>query len=138
MALYQLTVTGEQAAILRDACELLARCRLGQIVDACQEVLDEQGRAAVPYEIARHCESLCKAAAGLGVNASWGVGKHRAADLPFDLYQVIRYRLAWDCALEEGRVQPGEARRWPDMMGVCFDEPLFLTPGPHPEICKVE
>ena len=50
---YQLTVTAEQAATLRDACELLARCRLGQIADACQEVLDAQGQATVPHEAPR-------------------------------------------------------------------------------------
>ena len=135
---YQLTVTAEQAATLRDACELLARCRLGQIADACQEVLDAQGQATVPHEIAQRCENLCKAAVGLAPNASWGVGTHPAADLPFDLFQVIRHRLAWDRALAEGRVRPGEARRWPEMMAVCYDEPLFLTPGPRAEIRMVK
>lgn len=135
---YQLTVTRIQAEVLRDACELLARCRLGQIADACQQALDEHGKAVVPYDLAMWCETAVKAAVGLAPNQSWGVGKHLAADLPWDLYQVLRHRLAWDRALAEGQVQPGQARRWPEMMSVCYDEPLFLTPAPHPTLHLID
>ena len=135
---YQLTITRAQAEVLRDACELLARCRLGQIADACQQVLDEHGQAVVPYDLAQDCEAAIKAEVGLAPNQSWGVGKHPAADLPWDLYQVLRHRLAWDRALAEGHVRPGQARRWPEMMSVCYDEPLFLTHAPHPTLHLID
>ena len=69
---YQLTITRAQAEVLRDACELLARCRLGQIADACQQVLDAHGQAVVPYDLAQDCEAAIKAEVGLAPNQSWG------------------------------------------------------------------
>jgi len=135
---YQLTVTRIQAEVLRDACELLARCRLGQIADACQQALDEHGKAGVPYDLAMRCETAVKAAVGLTPNQSWGLGKHLAADRPWDLYQVLRHRLACDQAYDKGLVQPGQPRRWQEMLSVCYDKPLFLTPAPHPDIRRLQ
>jgi len=50
--------------------------------------------------------------------------RRRGDEIAWDLYQVIRHRLAWDAAIEEGQIEKGERRKWPEMMGVCFDEPM--------------
>ena len=141
---YTITVTETQLGHLRDACELLARCRIGQIDAACREVLDEHGRAAVPYDAAKQAEDLVKASIGLSPNGSWGVGKHGTADIPWDMYQVFRHRLAWDQAYEEGIIQPGAKRDYYSMMGVSYDppmqhgaEPLPIINGKQPPVNEV-
>lgn len=127
---YQITLTATQAAMVRDACELLFRCRIGQIGEACRYVLDANGRASVPYEVKQDAEDMVKAAVGLPMNASWGVGKFDVADQACDLYQVIRHRLAWDRAYSDGMIKPGELRRWPEMLAVHYDPPLHLSTQP--------
>lgn len=131
---YTLTVTPKQLGILRDACELLARCRMGQIADACYEVIDAEGRALVPYDVARQAEDLVKRAVGLDGNAYWGVGKHDSIDCAFDLYATIRHRIAWDNAYADGLVQPGDKRKWPEMMAVSYDPPMNHGTEPLPII----
>lgn len=120
---YQIVVSASQLAVLRDACELLARCRLGQVAEACLEVLNAEGRAVVPYELAKQAENLIKAEVGLAPNQSWGVGHHALADVPFDLYQTFRYRLAWDEAVERGLPHADGSRNWATMMAVDYDPP---------------
>jgi hypothetical protein len=141
---YTLTVTQHQLGIIRDACELLARCRMGQIADACYEVIDAEGKHVIDYQTARQAEGLVKAAVGLNSNASWGVGKHSSIDNAFDLYQTIRHRIAWDNAYADGILKPGERRKWDSMMGVSYDapmkhgtEPLPVINGQAPNISEV-
>jgi hypothetical protein len=58
------------------------------------------------------------------------------AKTAWDLYQAIRYRLAWDGAVAHGVIQNANARRkWPEMMGVHYDEPMQTGKEP---IAKVE
>lgn len=153
---YQLTVTRAQAEVLRDACELLARCRLGQIADACQQVLDEHGKAGVPYDLAmlgitngegqnamnydleQWVDTGIKPAMGLAMNASFGVGKFVDADNLFDLHETIRHRLSWDAAEDEGLVQPGGQRLWREMWGICYDKPMRWGDQPLAVVAKIE
>jgi len=43
---------------------------------------------------------------------------------------VIRHRLSWDRAYESGEIEKGERRKWPEMMGVNFDEPMKMGSEP--------
>lgn len=135
---YRIEVTETQARYLRDACELLARVRMGDLVDACQEVLDADGRASVPYDAACRAEGLIKAAVGLAPNQSWGIAKHEAADIPWELYQAIRYRLAWDYALDTGLTTSEAERDWVTMIGVHYDRPMKLTREPEMKIERIK
>jgi hypothetical protein len=133
---YVLEVSAEQAYLLRDACELLARCRMGQIADACQEVLDATGQAVVPWAVAHRAEVAVKAAVGLEPNQSWGVGRHESADMAFELHRTLRHRLAWDYAQEHGLTRPDGSRNWETMAGVDYDEPIIYTTQPPAKIAR--
>lgn len=135
---YVIEVSAAQVCQLRDACELLARCRMGQINAAIQEVLDADGRAVVPYDVARQAELAVKMAVGLEPNQSWGVGHHDSADQAFELYQTLRYRLAWDYAQAHGLTHPDGSRNWTTMMGVDYDEPTRYTHQPPAKITPLE
>lgn len=135
---YRIEVSETQARHLRDACELMARVRMGQVADACREVLDADGKYKVPYEIARQAECLIKAAVGLAPNQSWGVAKHEAADIPWEMYQSIRYRLAWDYALDDGLANSESERDWARMMSVDYDRPMKLTREPEMKIERIK
>ena len=127
---YLIEVSADQAYLLRDACELLARCRMGQIADACQEVLDAEGKAVVPWAVAHRAEVAVKAAVGLEPGQSWGVGKHESADMAFEMYRALRHRLDWDYARDHGLTNADGSRNWERMMGVDYDEPIRYTQQP--------
>jgi hypothetical protein len=135
---YVIEVSADQAYLLRDACELLARCRMGQIRAACEEVLNAQGKAVVPYDLASQVEKLVKAAVGLEQNQSWGVGKHESADMAFELYCALRHRLAWDHARKHQLTHPDGSRNWKKMMGVDYDIPLTYTTHPPAKVAQLE
>jgi len=119
---YTLTLTERQAAELQEACELLARIKIGQIDHAIErlpgyyDTRDYERRHATQHEIKRLANSLMPEAT-----------RRREDGIAWDLYQVIRHRLAWDRAYDQGAIKPGEPRKWPEMMGVCYDEPLPMS-----------
>jgi len=119
---YTITVTESQAAELQEACELLARIKIGQIDHAIERLpgfydrRDWERVHATRHEIQRLANTLMPE-----------VTKRRDDGVAWDLYQVIRHRLAWDRAHDQGVIQPGEPRKWPEMMGVSYDEPLAMS-----------
>ena len=130
---YTLTLTERQAAELQEACELLARIKIGQIDNAVERLpgyYDQQdwGRA----------HEACREIRRLANTLMPGAMKRREDGIAWDLYQVIRHRLAWDRAYGRGVIQPGEPRKWPEMMGVCYDEPLPMSGLPLAEIKEIE
>jgi hypothetical protein len=113
MSKYTLTLTARQAAEISHACEILARLRMAQLDMALRELplegyLDYDLQRAIEHQITPHLKQ----------------DRRRGDEIAWDLYQVIRHRLAWDAAIEEGQIEKGERRKWPEMMGVCFDEPM--------------
>ncbi|MFG3398704.1 hypothetical protein ACQKEK_02290 [Pseudomonas sp. NPDC077408] len=119
---YTLTLTEQQAGELQEACELLARIKIGQINHAIERLpgyhdqRDWDRVHATRHEIQRLATSLMPE-----------MTRRRDDGIAWDLYQVIRHRLAWDRALDAGTIQPGEQRKWPEMMGVSYDEPLAMS-----------
>jgi hypothetical protein len=134
---YTLEVTRGQLRILRDACELLTRCRMGQIAEAGRQTLNERGVPGANYIECQDAEEIIKRANGLAPHASWGVGKFKAIDEPFEIHQVLRHRLAWDRAIEEGLTQSEAVRDWGKMMSVDYDEPLLVSGEPPVKVEKV-
>lgn len=94
---YTLTITEEQARVISIATELFSRVCIGQTDDL----------------------RFWKPKANIGMHDTCDEGQ-----LAWDLYQVIRHRLAWD------RAGNPPVRDWKTMMTVDFDEPLKIGPEP--------
>ena len=120
---YTLTVTEPQAALIRDACELLARVNMGQI-------------DAVVYEASLRIENhfdlhAAHAIATQLADVIWpdGVQKHCArSNTAWDMYQVVRHRIAHD------HLAPGAQ---PDRTCVIYREPRRTGPEPLAAIEEV-
>ena len=118
---YTLTITAEQARTLSSACELLGRLGMGQVHDAFNYLpanrYDARGLAddlaTIEQLIGRHHISGGICAAPPASQTAW------------DLYQVLRHRLAWD------RHQDGE-----DVTAVDFRDPMRFGPEPLATIAK--
>ena len=124
MTNYTLHLTQKQAAEISHACEILARLRMGQIDMALRELpLDKPMEYEREKYVSNYLRSLYRPGWRPIDGAAW------------DLYQVIRHRLAWDRAYAEGIVNPGEPRRWPEMMGVMYDKPMQVGDEP---LAKIE
>lgn len=131
---YTLRVTKNQLQAISNACETCSRAAIGQfdkILDYCK---DSNGKHINSYELTRSIESLIKPLMGLHMNASYGVGKFEEADVLFDMYQTIRHRLAWDDAYATGILNPGEQRKYVEMMTVNYDPPMQFSKEPLPII----
>ena len=142
---YTIAVTAEQARIISDACELLARLGTGQwpeFIDYMPEPLAFHGRhdavEALRPVMADLLRQYSPAGAYIdGYQSHLGIFNElaaRGAREAWDLHQVIRHRLAWDRAIAEGRTD-GTTRNWADgMMGVDYDEPMHAGSEPLAEI----
>lgn len=120
---YTLHLTEKQAAEISHACEILARLRMGQIGMALRELpLDKTMEYEQEQYVSNYLRSLCRPGCSRIDVAAW------------DLHQVIRHRLAWDRAYSKGIIKPGEPRRWPEMSGVMYDEPMQLASEPLAEV----
>ena len=111
MSKYTLTLTARQAAEISSACEIVARLQMGQVDMALRELPGEQPKN---YDALREIQQMIE----------------RGDSIAWDLYQVIRHRLSWDRAYESGEIEKGERRKWPEMMGVSFDEPMKMGSEP--------
>lgn len=111
---YQLTVTDTQAQTLADACELLARLHMGQLAVVGDLLLWQRKDTENVNHLKEELRALEPLATGLEPNASWGIMSpeiHDRARVAWEIYQVVRNRLAWDRHPEGGS-------------GVAFDAPM--------------
>lgn len=129
---YTITVTAEQAAVISSACEVMARLGIGQIWAALDKLpLKERWagswelREAVERVVADHING------GMGIHHKGVTWNARAA---WDLHATIRHRLAWDRAIADGVVAPGQPRNWSTMIGVAYDQPLPFEDVPRVKI----
>jgi hypothetical protein len=134
---YTLTVTKEQAETLILATEILARLGIGQFRDALEclptrEFLPDgwhEDMDGIGKMLSRHMIGGID-----GYRSSLGI-RHKDVREPsriaWDLYQVLRHRLAWDRAAKGGIVESANApRKWPEMMQVHYDEPMKVSDQP--------
>ena len=143
--MYTLTLTEKQAETLMIASEVLARLGIGQFRDALgwlprREEFPEgwhDEMAAIGRMLSRHMIGAVD-----GYQSSLGIHNDDVRPTPriaWDLYQVIRHRLAWDKAVAEGVVDsPDAPRKWPAMLGVHYDEPMKSSAEPLAEIRRVD
>lgn len=60
-----------------------------------------------------------------------------AAQIAWDLQQVLRHRMSWDHAVREGIVPSIDSPRdWSKMMGVNYDKPFMASSEPLATITK--
>ncbi|MDX1366880.1 hypothetical protein [Pseudomonas sp.] len=135
--LYQITLTAEQLQMLSRATETCSRLVMGQMDMALDWLRDREGRLVNDYDLTKAVEAITRPAQGLTPNQSGGVGWHPSGDAMWDMYTQLRHRLAWDRAYSEGIISSGEPRKWPEMSGVCFDDPTCMV-GPAIKIERLE
>lgn len=131
---YTLTITERQARVLSMACEVLARLGMGQFKDAFDHLpeADQRDWSAWYDDMEQISRILSKhMPVGIdGIRSSMGISNaDEEARTAWELHAVIRHRLAWDRAKEEG-VTDGTKREWPAMMQVSYDEPMKLSDEP--------
>ena len=110
---YTLTLTSRQAAEISSACEIVARLQMGQVDMALRELPGGQPK---DYDALREIQQMIERLVPAKIE--------RGDSIAWDLYQVIRHRLSWDQSYESGEIEKGEQRKWPEMMGVNYDEPM--------------
>ena len=120
---YTLTLSAQQAAVLQEALEVYARLGMGQVDDALRclpapATVDICERAEVIREVERQLAPVMRGPDGRLPPTS------QPSKSAWDLFQVVRHRIAWDHAYARGVLKPGEPRRWSEMFGCQYDEPL--------------
>jgi len=142
--MYQITLNKKQAELVCEALNVLSRLGSGQWRDAIGHLpidniqpgwfddLDAIGCILKKYTI-NHVD---------GWRSSLGIFQTETpteAKMCWDMYQVIRNRLSWDRAVADGVVESlSSPRKWPEMMGVSYDEPMFASEEPFIRIEGVE
>lgn len=140
---YTLTITESQSRVLSMACEVLARLGMGQFKDAFEHLpLRTQNFDIDAWhdDMEQISRILSKHMPGGidGIRSSTGISNaDEEARTAWDLHAVIRHRLAWDRAKEEG-VTDGTKRGWPAMMQVSYDEPMKYSEEPLAKMEKAK
>lgn len=123
------------------ALEIFARLGIGQFRDALECLPTKEA-----YQCGWHVDMtaigqiLSKYTKG-GVDG-WGSSLsicsqdvNESARIAWETYQVIRHRLSWERAVAEGTIPSiNSPRKWPEMFGVNFDEPLKISDEPLAKI----
>lgn len=136
---FTLTLTETQLLAISKACEVVARLGIGQFSDALSCCFDANGDDIYSHDLERQISKIIKPLMGLHHSgSSWGVGKFKQVDRLFDIHEVIRNFWSWRRAIAEGVIKPGERRKWPEMMGTQYDEPMNWTKEPLPTIEEVK
>lgn len=127
--MYQLTVTKEQAEIIRLSVEIYARLRMGQIRNVLMDGLPERFSWDKAEPIVE--EFRANLFPELARNQYYGVNHEEKIDEAVDIYEVIRHQLAWDRVMESGRESP-------EFHSVDHNEPFHWSDLPLPEIARIE
>ncbi len=135
MRTYTMTLNETQAGTIQVACEVLARLGIGQFRDALEHLPTvefmppswHEDMVAVENILRKHIQPNGKSVHQISTRE-----RHKVA---WDLYTLVRHRLSWDRAIDEGRIKPGEPRKWPEMMTVNYDSPHHTSKEP---LAKIE
>ena len=133
---YTIKVTERQLKELSNACEVVARLRIGQPEDALRELRGESEAFVVmeDFEKFYEMERVVQDSTGFSRGASWGVGKFEDADILFDMHQVFRNVTSWAHAKRCKLTESDGSRNWNTMMTVNYDEPMKYSSQPLPEV----
>jgi hypothetical protein len=130
-ATYHLHINEAQARVISHACEVLARLGMGQYKDAleCLPLREHapdgwhEDMEGIGHILKKHTTVLHGVGAYHGITSIKTSPESKTA---WDLYQVVRHRLAWD-AKPEG-----------DAMSVMFDQPMKTGDQPLAWIERIE
>jgi hypothetical protein len=140
--LYQLMLSPHQAETIQRACELYARCCIGQWQEAFQLVptKTDLSHSNLHTDLRACSVVLSKYLVNdIDGNGSYlGIGHQLISEhgqTAWDIYQVTRHSLSWDRAVATGLVESRTAPRdFKTMLGVGYDEPMRYGKDPLPEI----
>lgn len=126
-----LKINKDQAWFLRNATEACARLGIGQCGNALETLVNKDGRYCFfPYDVTSMVEKTLAPLIRMPPGVTGGIGRHPDCNVLWDLYQVIRNRIAWDQAIEEGITNADGTRNWGTMMAVYYDDPLKMGHEP--------
>jgi hypothetical protein len=131
MKTYTLTITEKQARALMDACELLSRIQGGQIREVFEHLplkkgVDWEAYHEIQDELTKRMPEILEDGID-GWSSSFGVGHPElpeSHDIAWDLYQVIRYEISTQQAIDDGIIQKKGERDFSKMMTVNYDPPM--------------
>lgn len=98
---YVLTMTPEQAHTLCRACELYTRLHIGQLDELSMELMDLreddfcERRDKAEELLAQLKQIFFSPRLNPSRGASYGVGNDKQSGRAWDIYQVVRYAVAW-------------------------------------------
>lgn len=145
MKTYKLTVNENQLKAISYALDCLQRVELGQW----REIIDHLPlKKPIDYQELHQDERIIGAILSKhmidgidGSASSLGIGHPALPEdngVLYDLYCVIRNKLAWERAVEQGIVESENSpRKFPEMMTVDYDSPMKWGNEPLAKIEKV-
>jgi hypothetical protein len=144
MKTYTLQVTEEQLKVISSACELLSRIQGGQIREAFEHLplkkdIDWSVYHEIQDELTKRMPEILEDGID-GWSSSFGVGHPdlpKSHDIAWDLYQVIRYEISTEKAIEDGIIQNKGERKFPEMMTVNYDTPMKFSKEPLAKLERV-
>lgn len=127
---YTLTITEKQLQVISTACELLARIQGGQVREVFEHLplkkeINWKAYHEIQDELTKRMPEILKNGID-GWGSSFGVGSKELPethDIAWDLYQVIRYELSTQQAIDEGLIEKKGERKFPEMIFVNYDPP---------------
>ena len=116
----------KQLQLIQLALETQFRLEMAQVDVALDQIRGKNGETNVfDWETVQQINRIVKDTICIDHNASWGVGFHEETDTEVDMMQVIRHKLAWERAVEDGIIESEQSpRKFSEMMGVCYDKPM--------------
>ena len=129
---YTLRINEAQARAIAHACEVLARLGMGQFRDAleCLPLKEyapdgwHEDMEGIAHILKKHT-TIAHDVAYHGISSAKTSTESKTA---WDVYQVIRHRLAWDAAKAEGH--PGESEATRPSWSVVYDQPMKTSAEP--------
>lgn len=134
MKTYTIELTERQAAIVSQACELVARLGMNQVKEIFEYLpLDFNNIDYSAYhDDQRAIEAILKK---YMKKPPYNDSNESRSKIAWDLHTVIRKEIAWEHAIEEGHISSkDEPRNWSKMMGVHYDDPMKTSDQPLAKI----
>jgi hypothetical protein len=144
--LYNLQITEKQLQVISTACELLSRIQGGQVLEAfdylpLRKDMDWGVYHEIKDELTKRMPEILKDRIN-GWNSSFGVGHKElpeSHDISWDLYTVLRHKISWERAVENGIIESEDSpRKFTEMMGTNYDKPFMWSAEPLAKIERIQ
>lgn len=137
MKTYTVELTERQAAIVSQACELVARLGMNQVKEIFEYLPVDFNNIdySAYHDDQMAIENILKK---YMKKPPYNDSNEARSKIAWDLHTVIRKEIAWEHAVEEGYISSkDESRNWNKMMGVHYDDPMKTSDQPLAKV-KVE